>query len=75
MRQWFRTVYDTVKVFVLFTGCTILFYYGIIWVNEEYQNYHKYDEPEGSSVKASSMIEEKETGLLDRLLFFYRNGE
>ena len=26
----------TLKVFILFTGCTILFYYAIMWLNEEY---------------------------------------
>ncbi|MCH1624829.1 YqzK family protein [Fredinandcohnia quinoae] len=75
MRQWLRIVYDTMKVFILFTGCTVLFYYGIIWINQEYQNYHRYDEPEGSSVKVTSMVEEKNDSLLNRLIYFYQNGE
>jgi hypothetical protein len=63
------------KVFILFTGCTILFYYGIMWVNQEYQNYHRYDEPEGAAVKVSGNAASKESGILDRLILFYLNGE
>lgn len=63
------------KVFILFTGCTILFYYGIMWVNEEYQNYHRYDEPEGAAIKVSAQSSEDEPSMLDRLILFYLNGE
>ncbi|KKK33287.1 membrane protein [Mesobacillus campisalis] len=63
------------KVFILFTGCTILFYYGIMWVNQEYQNYHRYDEPEGAAVKVSGNADSADSGILDRLILFYLNGE
>ncbi len=63
------------KVFVFFTGCTILFYYGIMWVNEEYQNYHRYDEPEGAAIKVSGGNSDERTGMIDRLILFYLNGE
>jgi hypothetical protein len=63
------------KVFILFTGCTILFYYGIMWVNEEYQNYHRYDEPEGAAIKVSAQTSEDGPSMLDRLILFYLNGE
>lgn len=66
---------QTLKVFIIFTGCTILFYYGIMWVSEEYQNYHRYDEPEGSAVKVSNTINEQSSSFLDRLMLFYLNGE
>lgn len=68
-------MFDTLKVFILFTGCTILFYYGIMWVNEEYANYHRYDEPQGSAVKVTSMVKNEESNWVDRLLFFYHYGE
>ncbi|TCI76027.1 DUF4227 family protein, partial [Exiguobacterium sp. IPBC4] len=42
MRSWMIMTFKTLKVFVLFTGCTILFYYGLLWLNEEYQSYHRY---------------------------------
>ena len=45
MISFIKVALQTLKVFIIFTGCTILFYYGIMWVNEEYQNYHRYDEP------------------------------
>ena len=51
MISFIKDVLQTLKVFIIFTGCTILFYYGIMWVNEEYQDYHRYDEPEGSAIK------------------------
>lgn len=69
-----RTIVDVLKVFLLFTGCTILFYYSIVWMSEEYNYYRRYDEPMGSAVKVSTM-EQQETRWLDRLLLFYQNGE
>ncbi|MBE4910371.1 YqzK family protein [Cytobacillus suaedae] len=75
MRKTVRMMFETTKVFILFTGCTILFYYGIMWINEEYSNYHRYDEPKGSAVKVASMIEEEDSSWLNRLLFFYHFGE
>ncbi|MEH7301194.1 YqzK family protein [Neobacillus drentensis] len=73
--SFIKVVLQTIKVFILFTGCTILFYYGIMWVSEEYQNYHRYDEPEGSALKVSNAVEEESSSLLDRLMLFYLNGE
>ncbi|MCY9387851.1 YqzK family protein, partial [Bacillus haynesii] len=40
-----KTAADMIKVFVLFTGFTVLFYYAMIWINSEYENYHRYDKP------------------------------
>ncbi|MFE8702599.1 YqzK family protein [Cytobacillus sp. FJAT-54145] len=75
MKSWFKMIFKTVKVFILFTGCTIIFYYGIMWINEEYQGYHKYDEPKGAAVKVSAPIEGEESTWFDRLILFYLNGE
>ena len=74
MRNWFNFIWSTFKVFILFMGCTLLFYYGILWVSEEYESYHRYDEPKGRAVKVFQMQEE-EPAWLDRLLFFYHFGE
>ncbi|WP_071460033.1 YqzK family protein [Bacillus massilinigeriensis] len=63
------------KVFILFTGCTILFYYGIMLINEEYQNYNRYDEPKGEAMKVTAAGQTEEQGLVDRLILFYLNGE
>jgi len=75
MISFIKVALQTVKVFVLFTGCTILFYYGIMWVSEEYQNYHRYDEPEGAALKVSNAVNEESSSWLDRLMLFYLNGE
>lgn len=75
MGSFFKTVFQALKVFIIFTGCTILFYYGIIWVNQEYQDYHRYDEPEGTAVKASTMESHEDLSVTDRLILFYLNGE
>lgn len=53
-----------------------MFYYGIIWVSQEYENYRKYDEPEGTAVKVIQQhSSEEESDWFTRLLFFYSNGE
>ncbi|WNS74107.1 YqzK family protein [Bacillus sp. DTU_2020_1000418_1_SI_GHA_SEK_038] len=76
MVSWLKIAFQTIKVFVLFTGCTILFYYGIMWLNEEYQDYHRYDEPKGAAVKVSASANNSESSnWLDRLILFYLNGE
>ncbi|MBN6888347.1 uncharacterized protein DUF4227 [Cytobacillus horneckiae] len=75
MKSWFKVAYQTVKVFVLFTGCTILFYYGIMWLNEEYQDYHRYDEPNGAAVKVVASANETDSTWFERLILFYLNGE
>jgi hypothetical protein len=74
-QSFLKVVFHTLKVFILFTGCTILFYYGIMWVNEEYQNYHRYDEPKGAALKVSDSIHDENSSPLDRLILFYLNGE
>jgi len=75
MISFIKVVLQTLKVFIIFTGCTVLFYYGIMWVSEEYQDYHRYDEPEGTALKVSNAVKEKDSSLMDRLKLFYLNGE
>ncbi|GGJ79818.1 Fe2+ transport system protein B [Anoxybacillus voinovskiensis] len=69
-----KTLWQMIKTFVLFTGCTILFYYSLIWFHREYENYHRYDEPQGSAVKVST-TETTSTDWLERFILFYRDGE
>ncbi|XJZ26111.1 YqzK family protein [Bacillota bacterium Lsc_1132] len=75
MLSYLKLFLQSLKVFILFTGCTILFYYGIMWVNEEYQNYHRYDEPKGAALKVSNTAQEGSSSMLDRLILFYLSGE
>jgi hypothetical protein len=46
-----------------------------MWINEEYESYHRYDAPEGAAIKVSSTAEQKDGSMLERLLLFYLNGE
>ncbi|PKG21886.1 YqzK family protein [Niallia nealsonii] len=76
MVQWSKMVFRTIKVFLLFTGCTIVFYYALLWFNEEYQELHRYDEPEGTAVKVNSSVgNEEDLSWKDRIVLFYLNGE
>lgn len=76
MKPTIRFMLEAIKVMVLFIGCTILFYMTISWIHEEYQNYRRYDVPNGSFQEVTSQNqEEKEAELVSRLIFFYENGE
>ncbi|MFN7253078.1 MAG: YqzK family protein [Anaerobacillus sp.] len=75
-KNFFSVTWETIRVFLLFMGCTLLFYYGILWVSQEYESYHRYDEPKGRAVKVVQMSDNIDKNqLLDRLLFFYHFGE
>ncbi|MGN1400585.1 MAG: YqzK family protein [Bacillus sp. (in: firmicutes)] len=65
----------TLKVFVIFVCFTILFFIGMVWLNKEYEDYNRYDEPQGTSVKVSSVPEPAEMGWFERLKLFYWSGE
>ncbi|OEH93598.1 YqzK family protein [Bacillus solimangrovi] len=64
-----------VKVFILFTGCTILFYLGMLWINEEYEDYHRYDQPQGNAMRVSGNFIDDAYPVVKRLIFFYEHGE
>ncbi|EIT87275.1 hypothetical protein A374_00804 [Fictibacillus macauensis ZFHKF-1] len=78
MKAW-RAGWHAAKIFLSFTVCTLIFYFGLLWMNQEYQNYHKYDEPKGKAVKVyqanSSEVGEQGNDWLKRLLFFFESGE
>jgi len=60
-----RIIWDAAKIFVIFILCTVLFYYGLQLMRMEYEEYHRYDPPEGQSVK----VFENESTFLERLPF------
>ncbi|WP_187695393.1 DUF4227 family protein [Oceanobacillus piezotolerans] len=66
-----QLVWDTVKVFVIFTICTWLFYYGLRLMHAEYENYHRYDPPEGPSVK----VFQSDESFIDRFNVLFRLEE
>ncbi|TSB46572.1 YqzK family protein [Alkalicoccobacillus porphyridii] len=77
MKGHFITLFQTVKVMLLFIGCTLFFYYGILWVSEEYESYYRYDTPEGNAIKVNADLVEQESdvSVLTRLVWFYKLGE
>ena len=76
MKEKLKLVLQAFKVFILFTGCTILVYYGMMWIKQEYQNYDRYEEPKGAAVKVTAdHSAERQASWFDRLILFYLNGE
>jgi hypothetical protein len=76
MGNFISLVFETLKVFVFFLGFTLLFYYGIVWLNDEYEGYHKYDKPHGGAVEVMNETQEEVPVFsLKRLYFFYHYGE
>ncbi|OUA05983.1 DUF4227 domain-containing protein [Bacillus cereus] len=76
MRRALKLTFDGVKVFLLFTSCTILFYFAILWINEEYESYHRYEKPKEETVeKVSGNEEPAKDAFVNRMMFFYENGE
>lgn len=66
-----RMLRDTLKVFVIFTACTFLFYFGLRIMHAEYKEYHRYDPPEGPAVK----VFDKQEDFMNRFNLFFRLGE
>ncbi|MBB5172989.1 YqzK family protein [Texcoconibacillus texcoconensis] len=76
MSQLFRSMMETMWILILFLGCTIIFYYGILWVSTEYERYHRYDEPKGDAVKVATVEESAQSGTVwERLRLFYQIGQ
>lgn len=75
MKKWMTILFDMLKVFILFTAFTLFFYYAIIWINLEYDHQRRYEEPEGSALKVTNMVEENQDHWYHRLIFFYLHGE
>lgn len=59
---------DMIKIIIIFIGCTFLFYYGLRAMHSEYEQFHRYDQPEGPAVKVFS----EEDNFIDRLHLFFR---
>lgn len=74
MRSGLKMAAQLIKVFLLFTSCTLLFYFAMLWINEEYQNYHRFEKPKGESVEEVSKLDGS-VAWMNRLFFFFENGE
>ncbi|MRR43534.1 DUF4227 family protein, partial [Bacillus anthracis] len=58
MYRVLKLTFDGIKLFLLFTSSTILFYFAILWINEEYESYHRYEMPKEETVEKVSGNEE-----------------
>ncbi|MBB6455313.1 hypothetical protein HNQ94_003813 [Salirhabdus euzebyi] len=72
MTKWYQLCKEFLKVFLIFIVSTFFFYFGLRMMHEEYENFHRYDEPEGNAVK---VFELEEDNWVDRLSIFFRLGE
>ncbi len=61
-----QIAFDTAKISVIFILCTCLFYFGLRAMHSEYEQYHRYDVPEGPAVK----VFQKEENFINRINFF-----
>ncbi|MRH42330.1 DUF4227 family protein [Aquibacillus halophilus] len=68
----YTLIKETIKIFIIFTACTLLFYFGLQAMHAEYQEYHRYDQPEGKAVKVFNYNQQD---VIDRLSIFFRLGE
>lgn len=66
-----RMIWDSIKICIIFISCTLLFYFGLRAMHEEYEQYHRYDQPEGPAVK----VFQEDDGWMSRLYLFFRLGE
>lgn len=73
----FRTFLHILKVLIIFIVCTLFFYFGLIWINQEYENYNRYNQPEGNAIKVSSNEKNanQEVNILERIKLFYHQAE
>jgi len=69
MRQ---NIQELVKVLIVFTLCTCVFYMALRLVHEEYERQHRYDPPNGAAVKVYKPLE---PDWPDRLSIFFQLGE
>lgn len=71
-----KLLIHTLKAGLLFITCTMIFYYGILWVTAEFSDFNKYDEPEGKAIKVSTNQTEGDgIDVLERVKLFYLIGE
>lgn len=73
----FRALIHMLKIFIIFTICTLLFYIGLVWINQEYENYNRYHQPEGNAIKVNSphKTNEQTFTIIDRLKVFFQLAE
>lgn len=64
-----RMVWRSLKVFIIFIACTLLFYFGLRFMHLEYEQFHRYEPPEGPAIKVFHNDD------MNRFRLFFRFGE
>ncbi|HLS06303.1 MAG TPA: DUF4227 family protein [Bacillota bacterium] len=64
-----RMVWQIMKVVIMFVICLMLFFYGLRLMHNEYEQYHRYDLPEGPAIK---VYQQSEESLLRHFYSFFR---
>jgi len=79
LKDAWRAIFDTIKVLLVFVVCTVLFYFGLKWLDENYEGYHQYDQPSDGAVKVFKTNNEQHVTptapVSTRFFQFLRDGE
>ncbi|WP_018931625.1 DUF4227 family protein [Gracilibacillus lacisalsi] len=67
-----KIFFEMMKFFIIFVLCTILFYYVIKALHQEYEKLDRYEYPQGNAVK---VFQQEEPDVWERLSIFFRLGE
>lgn len=71
-----KALLHSFKIILLFICCTILFYFGLKWLDQNYESYYRYTKPSGGAVKVFQMNQTMhDHGSLNSLLQFLQSGE
>ncbi|WP_240377644.1 DUF4227 family protein [Bacillus piscicola] len=57
MDKWLSFCIETVKVFVMFSVCLIIFYYGIIWLSNSYEGDDRLLNPHTDAEQVQGILE------------------
>ncbi|MFG6148623.1 DUF4227 family protein [Halobacillus sp. B23F22_1] len=63
---------EIVKVLIIFTICTSVFYVALRVIHDQHERSHRYDPPEGAAVKVINPVG---AGWSNRLSIFFQLGE
>lgn len=70
--RWRTQLLELLKVLIVFTVCTCVFYFALRMVHDEYERHHRYDPPGGAAVK---VYQPEDPDWSERLSIFFRLGE
>ncbi|WP_160141532.1 DUF4227 family protein [Salicibibacter halophilus] len=75
MQVGIRAIWNGFKILIIFAGCTAMFYYGILFVIDEYQGDERFEEPEGNAIKVFDQDSGDDFSFRERLLHLWLHGE